>query len=123
MTRGDLEVVDVIHVGGQGDGGPEAAAGRAGEHVHGPGSHVGPGEDEGPGGVGYGAAEKPPQELETESPGADSRAGGPQEPPAGSFEAYSAMMEVFGTSCSKVATASPAPSIATLRFPPSLADS
>src|SRR6516164_9198305 len=69
------------------------------------------------------ATTRPPQKFDTESPGADSRAGGPQEPPAGSFEAYSATMEVFGTYCSKVATASPAPSIATLRFPASLADS
>ena len=56
MTRGDLEVVDLSHVGGQGDGGPEAGAGRAGEHVQGPGGPVGPGDDEGPGGVGYDAA-------------------------------------------------------------------
>ena len=39
------------------------------------------------------ATTRPPQEFETESPGADSRVGGPQEPPAGSFEAYSAMRE------------------------------
>ena len=120
MTRGDLEVVDVIHVGGKGAAGPKPPPGglvstftvrvvmsaQARTKV--------PAES---------ATTRPPQEFETESPGADSRVGGPQEPPAGSFEAYSAMMEVFGTSCSKVATASPAPSIATLRFPPSLEDS
>ena len=39
MTWGDHELVDLTHVG-EGSGGPEAAAGRAGEHVQAAALHV-----------------------------------------------------------------------------------